>query len=89
MATLPKEYAEGWAEGNAIFRTARKQYRCAGNGGARPHSDGCTSLIRPGDSYIEYVGETPAYQRGSTVCLPCALAFGYIVPAAVVETGGR
>jgi hypothetical protein len=76
MATLPAEYREGWPEENAIYRTARKRYRCTGNGPT--NSPGCTGTIAPGDHYVEYVGDVPAYQRGSTVCMPCALAFEYI-----------
>jgi hypothetical protein len=79
MANLPKEYREGWAEENAIFRTARKSYRCHGNGVAP--APGCAGTIRPGDPYIEFVGETPAYQRGTAHCMTCAIAFEYIVPA--------
>lgn len=79
MAALPARFTEGWAEENAIYRTARKTYRCEGSGGipAR-HSDACPKLIRPGEAYIEYVGETPAYQRGSPHSIACAINFGFI-----------
>lgn len=80
MARMPNTLREGWPEENAVYRTARKTYRCHGNGPR--NSAGCTGTIKPGDPYIEYTGDVPAYTRGSAVCLPCALAFEYVVAVA-------
>jgi hypothetical protein len=79
MATMPSEYVAGWPDDNAIWRTARKRYRCDGNGVRQ--SVACREHIEPGDQYVEYTGDAAPFQRGSTHCIPCALAFEYIVPA--------
>lgn len=81
MAKLPAKYALGWADANAIYRTARKEYRCIGNGGPHEHAEACPRTIAPGEAYIEFVDTTPLYQRGPAVSIPCALAFGYIADA--------
>ena len=67
---------EGLIEG-CIVRRARRDFRCHGDGAgsqvrqyAAGHHD-----IAPGDMCIEYVGETPAFQTGPHVCIPCATAF--------------
>jgi len=79
MARLPAGYVEGWPEENAIYRTARKSYRCRGAGNIPPKTaPACVGTITPGVPYVEYVGETPAYARGSAHCVPCALEFGFI-----------
>ncbi len=81
MATLPKQFAPGWPEENAIYRTARKVYRCHGNGAsgdALRHAPSCPGQIVPGTPYVEFVGETPPFQKGSAHSIPCALVFDYI-----------
>ncbi len=47
---------------NCIVRIARKAHRCRS----------CKRPITSGDSYVEYVGETPAFSSGESYCLECA-----------------
>jgi hypothetical protein len=55
-----------------ILRTARKRHVCCQGGGDRSHAPAdCTGTIRPGERYVEYVGEAPAYSSGHAYCLPC------------------
>lgn len=85
MARLPQDYREGWAAGTTIYRaTARKRYTCRGNGSVG-HAPDCTRQIEPGQAYLEYVGEVPAFAVGARICLPCALAFEYILRAEVAR----
>jgi hypothetical protein len=66
---------------NAILRTARKRWPCAGNGARKPeHSPRCEHVIPAGLPYIEYVGEATAYESGTRHTLDCAVHFGYWKP---------
>ena len=47
---------------SAVYRTARKPWTC--------HLDP-QHEIAPGDVYVEYLGESSAYQSGSRYCLAC------------------
>lgn len=60
-----------------VERTARKHWECEGNGrgGYSPECLKTSGDINPGDRYVEYLGETPAYQSGSRHCLHCAKMF--------------
>jgi hypothetical protein len=59
-----------------LVRRARKRYDCVGSGGADPkHAEGCPRVIEPGDEYVEYFGEAPAYQSGSRHTLACGMEF--------------
>ncbi len=40
----------------------------------RGHVEACGYVIEPGDRYVEYIGEAPAYQSGIRYSVPCALA---------------
>jgi hypothetical protein len=68
MATLPALMSA------AVYRRARRTYACDCPGGSapEPHCD-CRGHIEPGDRYVEYFGETPAYQSGLRYCLPCGV----------------
>ena len=71
MTNLGARYIDGFV------RTARKTYRCGGDGaggGYRKQAVGCTD-IRIGDRYLEYVSEAGAYQSGTRHCMACAKAF--------------
>lgn len=70
-------------DGSAVYRTARKPWRCQCNGscststGPRRSPCGnprCVDTIAPGDRYVEYLGETPAHRSGIRYCLPCGVA---------------
>lgn len=59
-----------------VFRHARKQYECCGDGSAgRRHARDCPGVILPGEKHFEYLGETPAYQSGPRLTLACAREF--------------
>lgn len=61
---------------NTIERRAAKRHECEGDGSSDPrHADDCPRVIEPGEDYIEYLGETPAYQSGSRHSIPCAVEF--------------
>ena len=58
----------------AVPRTARKKWlcQCPGNGHQNcPHTIECNQTIRPGERYIEYLGEAAPYASGTRYCLPC------------------
>jgi hypothetical protein len=65
-----------------VLRTARKPHRCehftlitdapVDRTGRTPRSY-CETPIRPGDRYLEYLGESHAYQSGSAYCAEHAL----------------
>lgn len=38
------------------------------------HREGCIETIEPGDRYVEYLGESAAWESGSRYCLPCGEA---------------
>lgn len=44
------------------------------NHNARSRSADCRGDIAPGDQYVEYLGESAAWQSGTRYCLPCGLA---------------
>jgi len=61
-----------------VIRTARQEWSCACY--LRRHNHGpatayggalCQNVIRKGDRYPEYFGETPAYQSGHRFCSEC------------------
>lgn len=79
MAGLPAEFEEGWAQDNAIYRTAKKRWTCHAAGGSpRVHAPECSGHIEKGEAYVEYVGEVSGYQSGTRHSLACALHHGYI-----------
>ena len=43
------------------------------NPNAASRSNECRGDIEPGDQYVEYLGESSAYQSGVRYCLPCGL----------------
>ena len=47
-----------------VVRRAAKSWQCASL---------CGVTINPGDRYLEYLGEAPAYQSGSRYCAICAV----------------
>lgn len=47
---------------DCIVRVARKQWTCVN----------CGNEIAPGESCVEYVGETSAFGSGPRYCAPCA-----------------
>jgi hypothetical protein len=51
----------------ALYRVARKRWacNCPGNGHENCPHDDCAQEIAPGERYVEYLGEAPAYQSGS------------------------
>lgn len=61
---------------NCVQRTARKAWpcQCPGNGHRNCTHDDCAQEIRPGDRYVEYVGEAAPYQSGTRYCQPCGVA---------------
>jgi hypothetical protein len=71
-------------DAQTIIRTARKEWRCDchlsyhDHPGDQPfgtagheHGRWCPNVIRPGDRYPEYLGETPAFQSGHRFCPDC------------------
>jgi hypothetical protein len=71
-------------DGSCVYRTARKPWKCecetsgdpfrrTGKGEPCIHSE-CRGEINPSDRYIEYLGESAAYESGIRYCLPCGLA---------------
>jgi|WetSurSiteA1Bulk_404760.scaffolds.fasta_scaffold479844_1 hypothetical protein len=68
-----------------VVRRARKDHRCrtmmkggeevrGWDGGRLPHDH--TPVIRRGDPYVEYMGESAAYESGSRYCSGCSRAAG-------------
>lgn len=68
-----------------IYRTARKTWACKCDchraevhdpkGKLKSHADFCVGEIKPGDRYIEYMGEVAGYgESGTRYCLPCGVA---------------
>lgn len=55
-------------DGTVVIRTARKPHTCVQ----------CGVEIEPGETYVEYLGETPAFQSGSRYCAFCAVDQGHI-----------
>lgn len=65
-----------YIEGSILRSKARREYQCTGDG-ALPshHAKNCTPKIKPGEPYLEYVGETFPFQSGTRHCMACANAF--------------
>jgi hypothetical protein len=59
----------------ALYRRARKEWgcQCPGNGHHNCPHVLCQQTIKPGDEYVEYIGEASAYQSGKRYCLPCGV----------------
>ena len=54
------------------WRTARKEHNCKGDGSAsHRHAEDCPQTIQPGMGYVEYYGDTPAYQSGTRITAEC------------------
>src|SRR5574341_2334252 len=67
-----------------VLRRARKAHRCKTHGLLRswdhePLPPNRMDIIPPTALYVEYLGETPAYQSGQRYCFACALAAGLVV----------
>lgn len=62
---------------NLILRVARKQWACEGDGRheAPQHAPDCSLVILPREHYVEYVGESAAYQSGSRHSPECTATF--------------
>jgi hypothetical protein len=79
MTTLTEEQRSS----GLILRTARKPHTCnhftlvvdgtLDRMGRTPRVY-CETPIRPGDRYLEYLGESPAFHSGSAYCAEHALA---------------
>lgn len=69
-------YTHAFGERQTV-RTARKEWECAGDGKAHHpnHASACPRVIHPGEDYLEYLGDAPAYQSGTRHSLACAVAF--------------
>jgi hypothetical protein len=66
----------GLADGALVVRTARKDWRCEGDGAAHPrYSRGCWREIRQGFRYLEVLWTAPAFASGTRVCEACAREF--------------
>jgi len=77
MTTDQFPYALTFTDGCTIVRKARKQHHCSGghNGETRL---ACHKPILKGDTYIEYLGESPAFQSGYRYHVECALQQGLL-----------
>jgi hypothetical protein len=62
----------------AVYRKARKPWRCTCADPASNNYGGgvvmCQRSIRPGDTYVEHLGDSGSYQSGVRYCLPCGVA---------------
>lgn len=70
-------------DSNLIRRTARKAWRCDGDGaggGYRKYAPECIGTIQPGTRYVEYLGESVPFSHGNSICGACFKAFwiGYV-----------
>lgn len=62
-----------------IIRTARRAHSCSCHLPAHRHTGPrtntgtawCPNVIKPGEQYPEYLGESPAYQSGHRYCPDC------------------
>lgn len=77
--------------GEMVIRRARKQHRCRTMGSYSRHErerlrgwDGGpvpaehSGTIAVGESYVEYLGESPPYESGVRYCYACSVAAGLI-----------
>ncbi|PWT75317.1 MAG: hypothetical protein C5B60_05575 [Chloroflexi bacterium] len=59
-----------------VWRTARKPWKCAGDGAIPPHhSPECTGTIVKGQRYVECFYEAPIFGSGTRHCVKCAIEF--------------
>lgn len=64
-------------DGSVIVRLARKQHHCAGGHDGKQRTP-CHVPIHPHTIYIEYLGESYAYESGARYHLTCAAQQGLI-----------
>jgi len=71
MAKLDPRY-------ETVLRRARKEWRCTC---ADPDSRNypsralmCQGRIKPGDEYVEYLGDAGPFGSGTRYCIPCGFA---------------
>jgi hypothetical protein len=73
------------ATGKLVVRTARKTWRCVSSSGAEAQPSCPGTEIRPGELYVEYLGDAPAYGSGSRYHPGCAIATWSAIPSKGVE----
>jgi hypothetical protein len=64
--------------GMAKVRVARKDHGCAGGHNGLTRTT-CADPIKAGDEYVNYWGESPAYQSGKHYHVHCALEQGILI----------
>ena len=64
-------------DGSVIVRRARKAHHCAGGHDGQKHTY-CGRPIAKGMVYIEYLGESPAFQSGARYHSECAAQQGLL-----------
>jgi hypothetical protein len=79
MKTLLVNYriAPSMDDGGVIVRRARKDWMCFGGHDGMKRTK-CGKIIRKGDTYVEYVGETDAYSSGARYHVVCAQQQGLL-----------
>jgi hypothetical protein len=65
-------------DGSVIVRKARKEHRCSGHNGQERTS--CLRPIPVGSIYIEYLGESAAYESGARYHIECAAEHERLLP---------
>jgi hypothetical protein len=80
LVSMTTELTVGQKQDGLVIRKARKPHRCdhwepAGEAvrGVLPRAY-CKTPIRPGDRYLEYLGESPAFHSGAAYCTEHAQA---------------
>lgn len=76
-----------WLLSPSLFRTARKEHFCDSfelaerptPNGARTERISCPTPIRVGERYVEYLGESAAYQSGQRYHRDCAKRGGVLI----------
>lgn len=76
-----------WLLTPSLFRTARKQHRCdsfelaerPAPGGPRTERVSCPTPILVGEQYVEYLGESAAFQSGQRYHRDCAKRGGVLI----------
>lgn len=68
---------------NCFMRKARKEHRCFGRHMPGQGTFLCGSPIFKGSQYVEYVGESAAYQSGKRFHVDCARTQGLVTDAPV------
>jgi hypothetical protein len=80
--SMTDQLTVGQQQDGLVIRKARKPHRCdhwerdegePDRMGVLPRRY-CDTPIRPGDTYLEYLGESPAFQSGYAYCAEHALA---------------